>query len=81
MPENRIDLPNGEVLILDADFREQVLGGVTRRTGQNLDKKGLPYAMVAGRKWRPLKAGREWLAARIVSKQPQRQPRKARATT
>jgi hypothetical protein len=62
---NWIEIP-GDVLILDADFCAQVLSGATRRTARRLDAEGLPYAMVAGRKYRPLNEGRKWLADRIV---------------
>jgi hypothetical protein len=61
---NRIEIP-GDVLVTDAEFCDLVLGGATRRTGQRLDAKGLPFTMVAGRKYRPLNEGRAWLAARI----------------
>jgi hypothetical protein len=55
-----------------------VMGGATRRTGRRLEAEGLPYAMVAGRKYRPLNEGRAWLAARIQRRnQPQRHRRRA----
>lgn len=73
----RIDLGN-DVLILDADFMHDVLGGCTRRTGSRLEAEGLPYILIAGRKYRPLNEGRAWLAARIVRKRQQRAPRRGR---
>jgi hypothetical protein len=64
----RIELGD-DFLIPDGDFCQESLGGATRRTSQRLDKEGLPYVMIAGRKWRPVKACRAWLANRIVVKQ------------
>jgi len=58
----------GDVLIPDKEFRDQVLGGAVQRTSRRLDDQGLPYVMVAGRKYRPLNEGRAWLAQRIVRK-------------
>ena len=63
-PAGRIEIP-GDTLITDAEFCEVVLAGATRRTASRLDAEGLPFAMVAGRKYRPLHEGRAWLAARI----------------
>jgi hypothetical protein len=63
----RIEI-NEDFLIPDGDFCQESLGGATRRTSQRLDKQGLPYVMIAGRKWRPVKACRAWLANRIVVK-------------
>lgn len=69
----RIEIP-GDVLIPDAEFCRVVLAGATRRTASRLEAKGLPFVMVAGRKYRPLNEGRRWLAARIQRRgqQPQR---------
>jgi hypothetical protein len=76
-PADRIQLPN-DTLVLDAIFCAEVLGGATRRTGRRLEAEGLPYAMVAGRKYRPLNEGRAWLTARIQRRnQPQRHRRRA----
>jgi hypothetical protein len=61
---NRIEIP-GDVLVLDAEFCNEALGGATRRTASNLDAQGLPFVLVAGRKYRPLKEGLAWLAKRI----------------
>jgi hypothetical protein len=60
----RIEIP-GDVLIPDAAFCDEVLGGAHTRTAQRLDSQGLPFVMVGGRKFRPLNEGRAWLAARI----------------
>jgi hypothetical protein len=60
----RIEIP-GDTLVLDQVFCEEVLGGATTRTSKRYDADGLPFAMVAGRKYRPLREGREWVAARI----------------
>jgi hypothetical protein len=73
----RIDLGN-EVLVPDAEFCAEQLGGATRRTGSRLDGEGLPYVIIAGRKYRPLNEGRTWVANRIVRKQPQRALRRGR---
>jgi hypothetical protein len=72
-----IDIP-GDVLITDDEFCREVLDGATRRTSRRYDRQGLPFIMVRGRKFRPLNAGREWLAGRIeahVAYRPQRQRR------
>ena len=61
---HRIQIPNDE-LVSDEEFCTEVLGGATRRTAQKFDAEGLPFVMIAGRKFRPLNEGREWLAARI----------------
>jgi hypothetical protein len=63
-PPSRIEIPN-DILILDTEFCHTVLGGATRRTAARLEAQGLPFVMVAGRKYRPLNEGREWLAGRI----------------
>jgi hypothetical protein len=68
-PPRRIELGD-DTLILDEDFCHEVLGGATRRTSGRLDAEGLPFVMVAGRKYRPLRRGRAWLSDRIISKQP-----------
>jgi len=62
-----IDIP-GDKLVPDAEFCNEVLGGATRRTAQKLDALGLPFAIIANKKYRPLNEGREWLAARIQRK-------------
>jgi hypothetical protein len=58
-----IPLPNGDVLIPDAEFAEKI--AATRRTLGNLDHQGCPFAMIAGRKYRPLNEGLNWIGSRI----------------
>jgi hypothetical protein len=67
----RIEIP-GDVLIPDEDFCAEVLDGATRRTAKRLENLGLPYVTVRGRKFRPLNAGRTWLAGRIQSRNQRR---------
>ena len=74
---HHIEIPN-DTLIPDEEFCDEVLAGATRRTGGRLDAEGLPYVIIAGRKYRPLKEGREWLANRIVRKRQERAPRRGR---
>ena len=71
---SHINLPNGEQLIPDADFRQQV-GGVSDRTGRNWDQQGCPYTYIGNRKYRPLNEGLTWVASRIQRRNP---PRRAR---
>jgi hypothetical protein len=66
-PPERIEIP-GDILILDDLFCREVLAGATRRTATRLEAEGLPFVMVAGRKYRPLGEGRAWLAGRIQRK-------------
>jgi hypothetical protein len=68
-PVDRIEIP-GDTLVRDAEFLHEVLGGATSRTGKRLESEGLPFVMIAGRKYRPLNEGRRWLAERIQRKQP-----------
>ena len=51
--------------LLIPSFCRVVLDGATRRTARRLEAEGLPFVMVAGRKYRPLNEGRAWLARRI----------------
>jgi hypothetical protein len=60
----RIEIP-GDILISDDDFCREVLNGATRRTARRYEREGLPFVMVAGKKFRPLSQGRAWLASRI----------------
>jgi hypothetical protein len=60
----RIEIP-GDTLVPDAVFCTEVLAGAHRRTAKRLEAKGLPFVMVAGRKYRPLNEGSAWLAKRI----------------
>jgi hypothetical protein len=75
-PPTSIEIP-GDVLIPDADFCRDVLGGMCRRTAKRYEMEGLPFIMISGRKFRPLNAGRKWLAGRIqaVVYKPQRRRR------
>jgi hypothetical protein len=75
----RIEIP-GDILILDADFCEQVLAGASKRTASRLEAEGLPYLMLAGCKYRPLNAGLAWLAGRIKRRNAPQKPRRASAT-
>jgi hypothetical protein len=72
----RIQLPNGDVLIPDAEFREKA-GGITARTGNNWDKQGCPHAYIGGFKYRPEREGLNWLASRIRRRNPRRNPKAA----
>ena len=66
-----------DVLLLDEVFLREVLAKASRRTGRRLEQEGLPFVMVAGAKYRPLKAGQEWLADRITRKNKPAKPRRA----
>jgi hypothetical protein len=68
-----ISLPD-DVAVLDEEFCEHVLNGATRRTASRYEDEGLPVLMIRGRKFRPLNAGRAWLAKRIqaVAYRPRR---------
>jgi hypothetical protein len=70
----RIEIP-GDTLVLDEEFCEVVLGGATTRTSKRYEAEGLPFAKVAGLKWRPLGEGRKWVAGRIqrLGQPPKRQ--------
>ena len=66
----------GDLLIPDDEFCREVLDGATRRTARRYERDGLPFVMIRGRKFRPLNAGREWLARRIQAVvRPQRRRR------
>ena len=71
MSDVRIEIP-GDMLVSDSEFCATVLGGVHRRTAKRLELEGLPFIMVGGRKYRPLRQGRAWLAARITARKPRR---------
>ena len=47
-----IPLPNGDVLIPDAEFLK-LAGDVTARTGNGWDQQGCPHVLIGGRKYRP----------------------------
>jgi hypothetical protein len=65
-----IPLPNGDVLIPDAEFAEKL--GVTRRTLSNRDQEGCPFILIAGIKYRPLNEGLTWFYSRIQRRNPRR---------
>jgi hypothetical protein len=67
-----IPLPNGDKLIPDGEFAEKV--GATRRTLSNYDDLGLPFAIIAGVKYRPLNEGLSWVASCIRRRNPPRRP-------
>jgi hypothetical protein len=70
---NHIEIP-GDILIPDEEFCLVVLAGACRRTATRYDAEGLPFVMVRGQKFRPLNAGRAWVAGRIqaVAYRPRR---------
>jgi hypothetical protein len=70
----RIELAD-DVLIIDEDFCQEVLGAASRRTAKRFEAQGLPHIMIAGAKYRPLRAGRIWLADRIRKNQTQKRRR------
>lgn len=59
-------------LIPDADLAAE--WNVTRRTlgRYDLERNGLPFVLVGNRKFRPKRACRKWLAARIKHPNPRR---------
>ena len=74
----RIDI-DGDVLISDSEFCSTVLAGANRRTARRYESDGLPYILIRGRKFRPLNAGRKWLASRVQThKAPPQRRRRAR---
>ena len=77
-PPSRVEIP-GDTLLIDEDFCREVLGGCTRRTAKRLEAEGLPFIKLRGRTYRPLNAGRAWLAAQIkVKPQPKHRSPRAR---
>jgi hypothetical protein len=74
-----IPLPNGDVLIPDAEFLE-LAGGVTARTGSSWDQQGCPHTYIGNRKYRPKNEGLQWLASQIRRRNPRRAHMAARAT-
>jgi len=72
-----IEIP-GDVLVSDAEFCRAVLAGANRRTAKRYEREGLPFVMVAGKKYRPLAQGRAWLASRIKVRSAS--PRRRRAS-
>jgi hypothetical protein len=74
-----IEIP-GDVLIPDEEFCRDVLNDCARRTAKRYEAEGLPFVMVAGWKFRPLNAGREWLAARIKAQVAHKPTRRRRTS-
>jgi len=74
-PVTRIELAD-DVLISDEEFCALVLAGVNRRTARRYELQGLPRVMIGGRKFRPLNAGRAWLASRIKVRNASRRRRR-----
>jgi hypothetical protein len=62
---DRIDLDDGDYLIPDEAFRAQFMAGATYRTGKRADNDGLPFTLINGLKYRPVRRGQEWLRSRI----------------
>ena len=60
----RIDLGD-DVLVRDDVFHAEVLAGANRRTGKRYEREGLPFILIRGMKYRPLREGRKWVADRI----------------
>lgn len=75
-PKQHIEIP-GDILLPDQEFCDVVLNGATTRTARRLEAEGLPYTLIRGRKFRPLREGQAWLAARI---QRRNQPPKHKKT-
>jgi len=76
----RIELPDGEVAVTDEEFCAYVLNGATRRTAKRYEHEGLPRLEIRGRIFRPLRAGQQWLAARIVAANSTRESRRLTPT-
>jgi hypothetical protein len=70
----QIPLPNGDVLVPDAEFRKKA-GDVSDRTGRDWDQKGCPFLMIGGKKYRPLNEALTWLGTRVERRN---QPRMSR---
>ena len=64
MTDIRIEIGE-DTLVTDEEFCTLVLAGVSRRTAKRYERQGLPYVLLGGRKYRPLNAGRAWVAGRI----------------
>ena len=69
--QHRIEIP-GDVLVTDDALAE--VWHCTTRTLRRYENEpdGLPSIMVAGRKWRPMKACATWLAGRMRKPNPRR---------
>ena len=51
--------------LADQAFRAQFMAGATYRTGKRADDDGLPFTLINGLKYRPVRRGQEWLRSRI----------------
>jgi hypothetical protein len=69
-----ITLPDGGVAIPNAEFAERL--GVVVRTLNNYDRRGLPFLVIGGKKYRPLNEGLAWVASRIQRRNPRRSERR-----
>jgi hypothetical protein len=67
---NRVEIPN-DILYPGRRLLSRSLGRCARRTAKRYEREGLPYILIRGRKFRPLNAGRTWLASR-TRKAPKR---------
>ncbi len=69
--DHRIKLPDDELII------DEALADLWRTTPRTLrryehEPDGLPYVIVSGRKYRPVKACAAWLAGRMRKPNPRR---------
>jgi hypothetical protein len=46
-------------------FRGEFMAGATYRPGKRADDDGLPFTLINGLKYRPVRRGQEWLRSRI----------------
>jgi hypothetical protein len=68
-----IPLPDGDVLIPDAEFGALLSNPpLTARTLWTYEQRGLPVVKIGGRKYRPQRASLEWVAAQIKRRNPLR---------
>src|SRR5262249_56896195 len=66
----------GEGAVTDEEFCGAVVSGAPRRTAKRYEHEGLPRLEIRGRIFRPLRAGQQWLAARIVAANSTRESRR-----
>jgi hypothetical protein len=62
----------GDELLRDDVFHKEVFGGANRRTGKRAEIHGLPFVLIRGIKYRPLREGKERLAGQIRRPKPLR---------
>ena len=65
---DRIPLPDDDYAVPDRDFCDHILDGCSRRTAKRYEAEGLPRLEIRGRIFRPLRAGQQWLASRIQTR-------------